>query len=131
METLIKTHLADLERQHDIKILYLSMASSNFRKYLRRDLVWMKKYLYVLRPVLACMWIERTNTIAPTEFQKLFEAEVPEGSLKSEIEKLLARKMGGDKLGEEPRIGPLNDFLEEKNRVLHRIPERIQFSQTA
>lgn len=93
---------------------YLSMASGNFREYLKRDLVRMKKYFYVLRPVLACMWIERTNTMAPTEFQKLFDAEVPEGDLKLEIEKLLARKMSGGEMGEEPKIEVLNAFLEEK-----------------
>jgi predicted nucleotidyltransferase len=93
---------------------YLSMASGNFREYLKRDLVRMKKYFYVLRPVLACMWIERTNTMAPTEFQKLLDEEVKEGNLKLEIEKLLARKMSGEELSEEPKIEVLNAFLEEK-----------------
>lgn len=93
---------------------YLSMALGNFREYLKRDLVRTKKYFYVLRPVLACMWIERTNTMAPTEFQKLLDAEVKEEYLKLEIEKLLARKMSGEELSEEPKIEVLNAFLEEK-----------------
>jgi predicted nucleotidyltransferase len=93
---------------------YLSMAKGNFREYLQRDTVKMKKYFYVLRPVLACMWIERTNTMAPTEFHKLLDAEVPNGALRDEIEKLLARKISGEELGEETRIDALNQFLEEK-----------------
>lgn len=93
---------------------YLNMALGNFREYLKRDLVRTKKYFYVLRPVLACMWIERTNTMAPTEFQKLLDAEVKEEYLKLEIEKLLARKMSGEELSEEPKIEVLNAFLEEK-----------------
>ena len=93
---------------------YLSMASGNFKEYLKRNLVRTKKYFYVLRPVLACMWIERTNTMVPTEFQKLFEAEVKDENLKMEIEKLLVRKMSGGELGEEPKIEILNAFLEEK-----------------
>lgn len=93
---------------------YLSMAKGNFREYLQRDTVKMKKYFYVLRPVLACMWIERTNTMAPTEFHKLLDAEVPAGNLRTEIEKLLARKISGEELGEEARIDVLNHFLEER-----------------
>lgn len=93
---------------------YLSMASGNFKEYLKRDSVKTKKYFYVLRPVLACMWIERTNTMAPTEFRKLLDAEVNEDNLKEEIEKLLTRKMSGEELGEEPKIDVLNDFLEER-----------------
>jgi uncharacterized protein len=93
---------------------YLSMASGNFREYLKRDLVRTKKYFYVLRPVLACMWIERRGTMAPTEFQKLFETEVQDENLRLEIERLLARKMSGEELSEEPRIEALNAFLEEK-----------------
>ncbi|MCB9316516.1 MAG: nucleotidyltransferase domain-containing protein [Lewinellaceae bacterium] len=93
---------------------YLSMATSNFKEYLTRDLVKTKKYFYVLRPILACMWIEQTNTMAPTEFHKLFEAAELGENLKVEIQKLLARKMSGTELGEEPRIEPLNNFLGEK-----------------
>lgn len=37
---------------------YLSMAKGNFREYLQGDLVRAKKYFYVLRPILACLWIE-------------------------------------------------------------------------
>lgn len=93
---------------------YLHMAEGNFREYLQRDLVRIKKYFYVLRPVLACQWIEQTDTMAPTEFQKLFETQIEDGELKIEIEKLLARKRSGDELGEEPKIQILNDFLEER-----------------
>lgn len=38
---------------------YLHMAKVNFREYLKGEEVWTKKYFYVLRPVLACLWIEK------------------------------------------------------------------------
>lgn len=37
---------------------YLHMAKGNYREYLKGDKVKVKKYFYVLRPILACMWIE-------------------------------------------------------------------------
>ncbi|TKK68907.1 hypothetical protein FC093_09435 [Ilyomonas limi] len=36
----------------------------------------LKKYLYVLGPLLACVWIMRTNTMAPTELDIILEGEV-------------------------------------------------------
>jgi predicted nucleotidyltransferase len=38
---------------------YLHMARGNYREYLKGDVVWIKKYFYVLRPILAMKWIER------------------------------------------------------------------------
>ena len=36
---------------------YLSMAKGNYREYLKTDEVKLKKYFYVIRPILACKWI--------------------------------------------------------------------------
>jgi hypothetical protein len=41
---------------------YFNMARSNHRGYLRGETVRTKKYLYVLRPLLACQWIEHEQT---------------------------------------------------------------------
>ena len=45
---------------------YPSMAEGNYREYLQRDPVRVKKYFYVLRPVLACRWIEMHGTTPPS-----------------------------------------------------------------
>ncbi len=93
---------------------YLSMAVNNFKEYLTRERVRTKKYFYVLRPILACMWIERTGTMAPTEFQKLFENEVQDEELRAAVLELLEKKRAGGELGEGERIDVLNEFLESK-----------------
>ena len=36
---------------------YLHMARGNYREYLKGDVVKIKKYFYVLRPIMACMWV--------------------------------------------------------------------------
>jgi len=77
---------------------YLSMADGNFSAYLQKDMVRTKKYLYVLRPILACEWIRQTNTIAPMEFQKLVDSQVTDFDVKTEIQNLLKRKMAGEEL---------------------------------
>jgi uncharacterized protein len=93
---------------------YLHMAEGNYREYLQGDLVRVKKYFYVLRPILACDWIMETGTMAPMEFQRLLDTQIKNMGLKGEIEKLLTRKMNGEELNEEPKIQIINDFLDKK-----------------
>ena len=93
---------------------YLHMAENNYKTYLQSDLVKTKKYFYVLRPILACMWIERYNTMPPVEFEKLYEQMLSHGNLKNEIIKLLQRKIAGDELSLEPQVKIINDFLDDK-----------------
>ncbi|MGV3599992.1 MAG: DNA polymerase beta superfamily protein [Dyadobacter fermentans] len=93
---------------------YLSMAEGNYKDYLLKDMVRVKKYFYVLRPILACDWIRTTNTMAPTEFMTLLDSQVNDDRLRSEIDSLLIRKSSGEELSEEPRIPRLHDFLTER-----------------
>ena len=95
---------------------YLHMAEGNYKEFLNKDIVKVKKYFYVLRPILACDWIRKTRTMAPMEFQTLVDSQVDDDSVKVEIQALLKRKMSGDELREEPKIDILNEFLSEKIR---------------
>lgn len=96
---------------------YLSMAKGNFNEFLKdRDLVKIKKYFYVLRPVLACDWIENEKSFPPMEFDRLVESQVKDAEVRKAIDDLLVRKMAGEELSEEPRIDVLNDMLAEKIR---------------
>lgn len=95
---------------------YLHMADGNYREYLRRDPVRIKKYFYVLRPLLACRWIESRNSMPPMEFPALVETQSPVGPVRAEIENLLARKLAGEEFALEPRVAALNDFIEEQLR---------------
>ncbi|WP_028596529.1 nucleotidyltransferase domain-containing protein [Paenibacillus assamensis] len=93
---------------------YLHMAKGNYREYLQGEQVKIKKYFYVLRPLLACQWIERFSTIPPIQFSSLIESLVSaDRELYSSIQQLLIRKIAGDELNIEPRISVINDFLEE------------------
>ncbi|RUS43319.1 nucleotidyltransferase domain-containing protein [Cohnella sp. AR92] len=94
---------------------YLHMARGNYRDYLQGERVRIKKYFYVLRPILACEWIERYGEMPPMEFDVLVERLLPkEGPLWGVVQQLLARKKAGDELDYEPRLNPINDYLEER-----------------
>ncbi len=96
---------------------YLSMAKGNFNEFLKdRELVKIKKYFYVLRPVLACDWIVNENSFPPMEFHRLVESQVKDPKVRDAIDDLLVRKMAGEELREEPRIDVLNEMLSAKIR---------------
>ena len=52
--------------------------------------------------------------MAPTEFHQLLESQLTDIDVKNEVYNLLARKMAGDELKEEPKIQLLNNFLKHK-----------------
>lgn len=94
---------------------YLHMAKGNYRDYLQGDRVKIKKYFYVLRPILACEWIEKHNEMPPMEFDRLVEDLIPEGSeLRKAVLELLARKKSGDEMDYESRMNPINEYLEKQ-----------------
>lgn len=101
---------------------YLNMAKGNYREYLQGERVKIKKYFYVLRPILACGWIETYDTMPPIEFDRLVEALIPEGSrLRVTVEHLLQRKKAGEELDFEPKLQPINDYLEEQISHFERL----------
>jgi predicted nucleotidyltransferase len=91
---------------------HLHMARGNVREYLKGDEVLTKKYLYVLRPLLAIQWIERQFGVVPTEFGTLVERLVPGGALRSAIDDLIERKRLGSEISRGPKIAPIGDFIE-------------------
>ncbi len=101
---------------------YLHMAQGNFREYLRGDIVWVKKYFYVLRPLLAIRWIESKSEVVPMEFETLVEHSVDSPELKGAIENLLERKKQGQELDREPRIEIISEFVE---RELQRLESKL------
>ncbi|WP_028391343.1 nucleotidyltransferase domain-containing protein [Bacillus cihuensis] len=105
---------------------YLHMANGNYRDYLQQNSVKIKKYFYVLRPLLAAKWIETYNTFPPNEFQVLLAALVPDGKLKDEITTLLERKIASVELDYEPRIQIINQFIESEIPRLEQYVKHLQ-----
>ena len=108
MEGLSKEYFSPLSSVYH----YLHMARGNYRQFLQAKEVKIKKYFYVLRPIMACMWIERNKEAPPMEFEKLLK-QIENKELLDKITELLHKKKSGKELGIEPRIKIVNDFIEE------------------
>ena len=93
---------------------YLRMADNNFRSYLKGEIVRRKKYLYVLRPLLAVNWIENGTGVVPIAFDKLVAGTVSDVKLLREIDELLDLKRGGMESDEGPRFNLIHAFIESE-----------------
>ena len=93
---------------------YLHMAKGNFRDYLKKDLVPMKKYFYVLRPLLTIMWLEKYNKPAPIEFEVLRKLVSDNKPLDEAISDLLARKKASSEKEYAPAVPAINTFIESE-----------------
>ena len=89
---------------------YSHMARGNAREYLFKNKARLKKYFYVLRPLLAIRYIENGQGIPPVEFQRLVDAVAPESILPG-IAHLLEEKRKTSELGYGDPIPEINDFI--------------------
>ena len=96
---------------------YVSMAKKNSREHLYGDVVRYKKYLYVLRPLLAARWIRSGRGVPPMRFAELVEATVSEAALIDEINALLQIKMRQGEAATSARWTGLHDFIERELEV--------------
>ena len=93
---------------------YVSMARKNLREHLYHDVVRYKKYLYVLRPLLAARWIREGRGVPPMRFAELVAATSLDPALVTEIDALLEVKMRAGESATSPRWVGIHDFIERE-----------------
>ena len=93
---------------------YRSMARTNFRPVDQAEMVRLKKYFYVLRPLLAGRWLERYGTAAPIEFEKLLPLLDDDKELLADINALLGQKRLTPELGLAPPVQSINAFIKKE-----------------
>jgi predicted nucleotidyltransferase len=104
---------------------YRSMAKRNYRGYLKGPMVRLKKYFYVLRPLLAAKWVEGKRTAAPIEFDTLLMLLSDKPAVLDAIHALLLLKRRTPELGMAPAVPVLNEFIEaELQQEVHEVPKK-------
>jgi predicted nucleotidyltransferase len=115
---------------------YRAMARGNMREYLQGETVRYKKYLYVLRPILAAQWITEIGTFPPVEFHSLmgvlstYKKDILGyniAEVKQALLDLLQVKSLSSEVDERPRNEVLHAFivheLARKDKVFDDEPE--------
>lgn len=104
---------------------YWHMASKNYQNYLQGNQVKIKKYFYVIRPLLAAKWIIDKGTQPPMLFSELVEAELP-GDLKYIINKVLDMKQKMPEMGLASKIMELDEFIETELEVVKKAADEAE-----
>ncbi len=89
---------------------YSHAARGNAREHIFKDRVRLKKYFYVLRPLLAIRYIEEYSSAPPVEFNKLVDTVAPNEIL-LEINNLLKLKRNTPELGYGDPMPKINKFI--------------------
>ncbi|MBD2814845.1 nucleotidyltransferase domain-containing protein [Xenorhabdus sp. Flor] len=110
LKTLVPHFFSDIKARYH----YLSMAKKNFRGYLQGEEVRLKKYFYVLRPLLAVHWIEMGKGVPPIDFETLVEGTVHDPLLKAEIADLLRIKRSASEAKYGLRKPKIHTFIESE-----------------
>ena len=108
---------------------YMSMADRNRRSYLDKEEIKLKRYFYMLRPVLACMWIQEGFGTPPIEFGKLLDRLQPDGALRKEIDILKEKKRKGDELDMAPPIPIISEFIISQMEKFTEFTKETQFTK--
>ncbi|MDM0115734.1 nucleotidyltransferase domain-containing protein [Variovorax sp. J22R133] len=108
---------------------YASMAKKNFREHLQHDVVRYKKYLYVLRPLLAARWVRHRPGVPPMRFAELALGTLDtqaDAALIAEINALLDVKMRAGEAATSPRWPLIHAFIEGELAVNAAEPVQSQ-----
>lgn len=90
---------------------YLSICRNTMVQALNGPKVKIKKYFYMLRPLLAAAWIERYDSIPPMELDLLLPLLDDQPEIKNAIIELQERKQHIDEQVPILRIGMIDDYL--------------------
>ncbi|MEG0182222.1 MAG: nucleotidyltransferase domain-containing protein [Stenotrophomonas sp.] len=92
----------------------MSMARTTYSRHLGRDAISTKKYLYVLRALLACQWIENEPSPPPMAFENLLDRLLPEGTVREAVDALLVVKRASAEVTAAPRIAAISDYIDQE-----------------
>lgn len=105
---------------------YLGIAKGMLEREFKGPEVKIKKYFYVIRPVLAAYWIAQSSTIPPVNFMELLPLILKEKPVYAATQQLLAEKekaMEGQLIA---RIPVLDQFIQTQMEGLEAIAQTMK-----
>lgn len=102
---------------------YLSMAKTQYKSYIEgKSEVSLKKYLYVLRPLVCIRWLEQYQTPSPTSIWDTLAGISLEEPIRERMTGLLEKKRASQELGSGEPEPLLDDFFREE---IGRVTEAV------
>jgi len=103
---------------------YVHLAKTHQKELSLIDAVTLKKYLFALRPLLACQWIQEHKKAPPLQFDVLLEC-ITNKEIFELVPELLAQLKSGQVILEKP-IPLLNTFIVEQIECFENYNEKDQ-----
>ncbi|MBR5608808.1 MAG: nucleotidyltransferase domain-containing protein [Elusimicrobiaceae bacterium] len=104
---------------------YVGLAENNCKAYADREKPKLKKYLYILRTLAACHWIEQRKTPPPIEMDKLKEVFRHEPLIWDFLNNLIEEKKKGTELGVIDSPVLINRWIEEQLSYYKKLADRL------
>lgn len=98
---------------------YLSICRNTMSQALNGQTVKIKKYFYMLRPLLAAVWTERYHSIPPMELARLLPLLDDRAEIKDTILELQERKQSIDEQVPIARIALIDNYVLSEAARLH------------
>lgn len=92
---------------------YLNTAKRTVKEHLTTETVKLKKYFYVLRPLLCCKWIMEYNKKPPMLFSDLCQKYLT-GEIKDAVDKLAAIKINSCETAYGEHVKIIDDYIENE-----------------
>ena len=93
---------------------YVGIAENNYNAYANKEKAKLKKYLYILRTLAACRWIEQQQTPPPIEIDKLKGVFRQDPLIWEFLNHLIEEKKKGTELGLIDSPALINRWIEEQ-----------------
>jgi len=87
--------------------------------------VGLHRVFYIIRPLLACEWVEKQDSMPPTEFQHLLDADFLPLSLMNEVTEIMQRK-AVTIMGDRESLQLSKDLLHWLTESLQRHQENVR-----
>jgi predicted nucleotidyltransferase len=106
---------------------YYHMARNNYNQYIKdKNELWIKKYFYVLRPILCVNWIEKYSQFPPVLFNDLLTL-INDTELLYNIGILLRQKRAGEELRHGFRVESISTYLDNEINRLEEYVKNVAF----
>ena len=86
----------------------------------------LKRFLYYLRGILVCKWLDRHGTVPPVRFEELVGATVDDKAIRGKIAHMLELKRQGNEHNQEPVDKELFDWAQGLAEHYNKVVESLR-----
>lgn len=97
---------------------YLGLTKRTYLDFGDKNEVKIKKYFYILRPILAARFIYENKTVPPMEFNKLLDSSKTIEPITDFVKKLLIEKEKQEEAYLIPRVSQIDKYVEDELKFL-------------